>query len=226
MAPHFREESEDFVLLVNVIKWYMSSVFSYMFTCLQAHHCVPIPPHIDGHGNGSCQSTLSHTKDYCQFNPLVHTHTYIHTHLSLIHSLAQLSAFSGPILTGTNPHSSPHLSFPFLSSVLFPHSTVCVTTLFSDIEKEGPKWLWQPWPRRRRLGRPQPRVWGQVQENKWRHWSDDQQTETVCKYRPTLPELSSHPSLPSLSFFSFFLPFSIRTSAVHLMGFLVGPGRH
>lgn len=77
----------------------------------------------------------------------------------------------------------------------------CVTALFADIEKEGPKRLWQPRPRRRRLGRSQPRVRGQVQENKRGHWSDDQQTETVCKYHSLKLKPSSH-----LSFLSF--PFS------------------
>lgn len=116
----------------------------------------------------------------------------------------------------------------------------CVTALFADIEKEGPKRLWQPRPRRRRLGRPQPRVRGQVQENKRGHWSDDQQTETVCKYLSLKPEPSSHLSFLSFLFFppmlsvacllvyviSSYHPSSLHLCVLPSISVVVGPGRH
>lgn len=132
-----------------------------------------------------------------------------------------------------------------LLSCLDPPQQFFETALFSDVEKEGPKWLWQPRPRCRRLGWPQPRVWGEVQENKRRHWSDDQQTETVCKYFSMNPEPLSHLSFLSL-FLSLlflhpphascrFIPSSVSTTHHSVPSCLcfptpfpvvVGPGRH
>lgn len=142
-----------------------------------------------------------------------------------------------------------HLSLPNCLPGLLPPTPkalqlCCATALFADIEKEGPKRLWQPRPRRGRLGRPQPRVRGQVQENKRGHWSDDQQTETVCKYLSMNPKPSSH---LSFLFFPFFSPYafchfvlifsaSVATTpspppSLHLclppsIFLVVGPGRH
>lgn len=101
-------------------------------------------------------------------------------------------------------YQAAHLGHPSLTQAL---QLCCVTALFADFEKEGPKRLWQPRPRRRWLGRPQPWVRGQVQENKRGYWSDDQQTETVCKYLSMKPKPSSH-----LSFL--FFPLSPPTLSV------------